>query len=113
MRWPIRFIMLKALPGNSAACHLTIRLCDDWFDVIRTIKLFLFSWPGFVVVVHRRAPAARVARIRAQRSGRRGGTYGLPQHFLCRFWCLFYFLRRVCDWISQSDEKLLDSGGYS
>ncbi len=45
-----------------------------WLDVIRTIKLFLFSWPGFVVVVHRRAPAARVARIRAQRSGRRGGT---------------------------------------
>ena len=24
-----------------------------WFDVIPTIKLFLFSWPGFVVVVHR------------------------------------------------------------
>lgn len=66
-----------------------------WFDVIRTIKLFLFSRPGFVVVAHRRAPAARVARIRAQRSGRRGGTCGLPRHFPCRFHCLANFLCRV------------------
>jgi hypothetical protein len=83
-----------------------------WLDVIRTIKLFLFSWPGFVVVVHRRAPAARVARIRAQRSGRRGGTCGLPRHFPCRFSCLSDFLGCAQDWLAQFDEKLLDAGGY-
>ena len=84
-----------------------------WFDVIRTIKLFLFCRPGFVVVVHRRAPAARVARIRAQRSGRRGGTCGLPRHFPCPFDCLSNFLCRVCDWLAQFDEKLFDAEGYS
>ena len=84
-----------------------------WFDVIPTIKLFLFSWPGFVVVVHRRAPAARVARIRAQRSGRRGGTCGLPRQFPYPFDCLSNFLCRVCDWLAQFDEKLFDAGGYS
>mgnify|MGYP005749729657 FL=1 len=67
----------------------------DWFDVIRTIKLFLFSRSGFVVVVHRRVPAARVARIRAQRSGRRGGTCGLPRHFPSRFDRLPDLLGRV------------------
>ena len=84
----------------------------SWLDVIRTIKLFLFSLPGFVVVVHRRAPAARVARIRAQRSGRRGGTCGLPRHFPCRFRCLSDFLGRAQDWLAQFDEKPLDAGGY-
>ena len=84
-----------------------------WFDVIRTIKLFLFSRSGFVVVVHRRAPAARVARIRAQRSGRRGGTCGLPRHFPCRFDRLPDLLGRVCDWLAQFDEKLFDAGSYS
>ncbi len=84
-----------------------------WFDVIRTIKLFLFSRRGLVAVVHRRGPAARVARIRAQRSGRRGGTCGLPQHFPCRLRCLSDFLAPFCDWLAQFDEKLLDAGGYS
>lgn len=84
-----------------------------WFDVIPTIKLFLFSWSGFVVVVHRRAPAARVARIRAQRSGRRGGTCGLSRHFPCHFDCLSNCLCRVCDWLAQFDEKLFDAEGYS
>ncbi|WP_441347342.1 DUF6915 family protein, partial [Roseovarius sp. EC-SD190] len=54
--------------GGTVDCYMAVH---TWFDVIPTIKLFLFSWRGFVVVVHRRAPAARVARIRAQRSGRR------------------------------------------
>jgi len=85
----------------------------DWFDVIRTIKLFLFSRPGFVVVVHGRAPAARVARIRAQRSGRRGGTCGLPRHFPCRFDRLPDLLGRVCDLLAQFEEKLFDAGSYS
>ena len=66
-----------------------------------------------VVVVHRRGPAARVARIRAQRSGRRGGACGLPRHFPCRFDCLPDFRRRVCDWLAQFGEQLLDAGGYS
>lgn len=96
--------------GGSVNDYLPIH---SWFDVIPTIKLFLFSWPGFVVVVHRRAPAARVARIRAQRSGRRGGTCGLPRHFPCRFDFLSNFLCRVCDWLAQFDEKLFDAGGYS
>ena len=94
------------VPSDYQAVH-------DWFDVIPTIKLFLFSWPRFVVVVHRRAPAARVARIRAQRSGRRGGTCGLPRHFPCPFDCLSNFLCRVCDWLAQFDEKLFDAEGYS
>ena len=68
--------------GGTVEDYLPIH---SWFDVIRTIKLFLFSRLGFVVVVHRRTPAARVARIRAQRSGRRGGTCGLPRHFPYRF----------------------------
>lgn len=85
----------------------------SWLDVIRTIKQFLFSRPGFVVVVHRRAPAARVARIRAQRSGRRGGTCGLPRHFPCPFDCLPDLLGRVSDWFAQFDEKLFYAGGYS
>ena len=93
-------------PSDYQAIH-------DWFDVIRTIKLFLFSRPGFVVVVHGRAPAARVARIRAQRSGRRGGTCGLPRHFPCRFDRLPDLLGRVCDWLAQFEEKLFDAGSYS
>lgn len=96
--------------GGTAEDYLPLH---QWFDVIRTIKRFLLSRPGFVVVVHRRAPAARVARIRAQRSGRRGGTCGLPRHFPCRFDRLPDLLGRVCDWLAQFDEKLFDAGSYS
>ena len=96
--------------GGTVDCYMAVH---TWFDVIPTIKLFLFSWRGFVVVVHRRAPAARVARIRAQRSGRRGGACGLLRHFPCRFDRLPDLLGRVCDWLAQFDEKLFDAGSHS
>jgi len=57
--------------GGAAEDYLPLH---QWFDVMWTRKLFLLISSAEVVVpvVHRRAPAVRVARISAQRSGRGG-----------------------------------------
>jgi hypothetical protein len=59
--------------GGQVSDYIDIH---QWLEVIWTIKPLSFRTEAVVPVVHGRGPAARGARSRAQRSGRRGGTCG-------------------------------------